>query len=56
VNAIPSDPCDFAPALGEKYPAITQRRRRNWERVVPFLAVPAAVRRIIYITNAIERQ
>ena len=39
---------------GEKYPAIGQSWRRNWEQVIPFFAFPAAVRRIIYTTNAIE--
>ncbi len=39
---------------GQKYPAIAQSRRRNWERVIPFFAFPEAVRRIIYTTNAIE--
>jgi putative transposase len=27
---------------------------RNWERVVPFFAFPAEIRRIIYTTNAVE--
>ena len=31
-----------------------QSWRRNWEQVIPFFAFPAAVRRIIYTTNAIE--
>ena len=39
---------------GQKYPAIAQSWRRNWEQVIPFFAFPAAVRRIIYTTNAIE--
>lgn len=39
---------------GQKYPAITQSWRRNWEHVVPFFAFPESVRRIIYTTNAIE--
>jgi len=39
---------------GEKYPAIAQSWRRNWEHVIPFFAFPEAVRRIIYTTNAIE--
>jgi putative transposase len=39
---------------GQKYPAIAQSWRRNWERVIPFFAFPEAVRRIIYTTNAIE--
>ena len=43
-----------AGAWGQKYPAIAQSWRRNWEHVVPFFAFPEAVRRIIYTTNAIE--
>jgi putative transposase len=43
-----------AGAWGQKYPAIAQSWRRNWEQVIPFFAFPAAVRRIIYTTNAIE--
>ena len=39
---------------GQRYPAITQSWRRNWQHVVPFFAYPESVRRIIYTTNAIE--
>ncbi|MBN9135932.1 MAG: IS256 family transposase [Phyllobacterium sp.] len=39
---------------GQKYPAIAQAWRRNWDRVIPFFAFPEAVRKIIYTTNAIE--
>jgi putative transposase len=39
---------------GQKYPAIAQSWRRNWEHIVPFFAYPESVRRIIYTTNAIE--
>ena len=39
---------------GEKYPAIAQSWRRNWDHVIPFLAFPEAVRRMIYTTNVIE--
>jgi putative transposase len=39
---------------GQKYPAVAQSWRRNWDKVIPFLAFPEAVRRIIYTTNAIE--
>jgi putative transposase len=39
---------------GQRYPAITQSWRRNWQPVVPFFAFPESVRRIIYTTNAIE--
>jgi putative transposase len=43
-----------ASVWGQKYPAIAQAWRRNWEAVVPFFAFPAEVRKIIYTTNAIE--
>jgi len=39
---------------GQKYPAIAQSWRRNWEAVIPFFAFPLEVRKIIYTTNAIE--
>jgi putative transposase len=39
---------------GQRYPAITQSWRRNWQHVVPFFAFPESVRRIVYTTNAIE--
>jgi len=46
---------DFAVGpFGQRYPAIAQSWRRNWEHVVPFFAFPEAVRRIVYTTNAIE--
>ena len=39
---------------GRKYPAITASWRRHRAHVIPFLAFPHDVRRIIYTTNAIE--
>ena len=39
---------------GQKYPAIGQSWRRNWEAVIPFFVFPGEVRKIIYTTNAIE--
>ena len=39
---------------GQRYPAIAQSWRRNWQHVVPFFAFPESVRRMIYTTNAIE--
>ncbi len=39
---------------GQKYPAIAQAWRRNWDRVIPFFVFPEAVRKIIYTTNSIE--
>ena len=43
-----------AGAWGRKYPAIAPAWERHWEQVIPFLAYPQEVRRIIYTTNAIE--
>lgn len=39
---------------GQRYPAMTQSWRRNWQHVVPFFAYPESVRRIIYTTDDIE--
>ena len=39
---------------GQKYPAIAQSWRRNWEAVIPFFVFSEEVRKIIYTTNAIE--
>jgi putative transposase len=39
---------------GQKYPAIAQSWRRNWEQVIPFFAFAPELRKIIYTTNAIE--
>ncbi|HST21060.1 MAG TPA: IS256 family transposase [Blastocatellia bacterium] len=36
------------------YPTISASWRRNWERVVVFLAYPQEIRKVIYTTNAIE--
>jgi putative transposase len=36
------------------YPAIAHSCRRAWSEAVPFYALPADVRRILYTTNAIE--
>jgi transposase-like protein len=39
---------------GDKHPTIPAAWRRNWERVIPFFAFPAEIRRVIYTTNVIE--
>ena len=39
---------------GKKYPATVRVWRDAWERFIPFLEFPPAVRKIIYTTNAIE--
>jgi putative transposase len=36
------------------HPTISQVWRRNWERIIPFFAFPAEIRKVIYTTNAVE--
>jgi putative transposase len=40
--------------VGRRFPVITQAWLDAWEHVIPFLAFPPEVRRVIYTTNAIE--
>ena len=35
-------------------PMVSQTWRRHWERITPFFAYPAEIRKVIYTTNAIE--
>lgn len=44
----------FAETWGEKYPSIAPAWRRAWAEVTPFYAFSAAIRKIIYTTNAVE--
>jgi len=44
----------FDEKWGQRFPVITQAWLNAWEYVIPFLAFPAEVRRVIYTTNAIE--
>ncbi len=44
----------FAETWDERYPMISASWIEHWERIVPFLAFPADVRRVIYTTNTIE--
>lgn len=39
---------------GKKFPTIAPAWRRAWDKVIPFLAFPPEVRRVLYTTNAIE--
>jgi len=39
---------------GKRFPTVVATWRRAWDRVIPFFAFSAAVRRVIYTTNAIE--
>jgi putative transposase len=44
----------FDEKWGQRFPVITQGWLNAWEHVIPFLAFPDEVRRVIYTTNAIE--
>jgi putative transposase len=44
----------FDEQWGARYPMIAQAWRRDWEHIVPFLALPEALRRVVYTTNTIE--
>jgi putative transposase len=54
VDAAQERLADFEDKWGGKYPTIGQSWRRNWEKIIPFLAYPPEVRQLIYTTNAIE--
>ena len=41
-------------ALGKKYPATAATWTNAWERFIPFLEFPPALRKVIYTTNSIE--
>jgi len=45
---------EFEAKWDSKYPTIGQSWRRNWEQIIPFLAYPQEIRKVIYTTNAIE--
>ena len=44
----------FEKTWGQKYPTIAPMWRNNWEHIIPFLAYPPALRKVIYTTNTIE--
>jgi putative transposase len=44
----------FDEKWGEKYPMIAESWRTRWEHIVPFLSLPADLRRAVYTTNSIE--
>lgn len=45
---------EFAAKWDATYPTISQAWRRNWDRLIPFFAYPAEIRKVIYTTNAVE--
>ena len=44
----------FAAQWDHKYPTIAKLWRQHWERVIPFFAFSAEIRKVIYTTNAVE--
>jgi putative transposase len=44
----------FQQAWHTQYPTIAPMWERHWEHIVPFLAYPPDIRRVIYTTNMIE--
>lgn len=40
--------------LGRRHPAVVDVWRRAWQEFIPFLDLPAEIRRVVYTTNAIE--
>ena len=44
----------FEREWGKKFPSIPKLWRARWTEVVPFLAYPPEVRRMLYTTNVIE--
>ncbi len=45
---------EFAARWDQKYPTIAALWQRHWQRVIPFFAFPAEIRKVIYTTNAVE--
>lgn len=45
---------DFAEVWDKQYPTISKSWMSHWNRVIPFFAFPADIRKAIYTTNAIE--
>ena len=44
----------FDEQWGAKYPMITASWRERWEHIIPFLSLPADLRKAVYTTNSIE--
>jgi putative transposase len=44
----------FDAEWGERYPMIAHIWRRDWEHIIPFLSLPAPLRKAVYTTNSIE--
>jgi putative transposase len=44
----------FDEIWGDKYPMIAASWRDRWQHIIPFLSLPADLRRAVYTTNSIE--
>lgn len=44
----------FDERWGAQYPMIAEAWRADWEHIIPFLSLPAELRRTVYTTNTIE--
>lgn len=45
---------DFELTWGDKYTAIVNSWRNNWDKIIPFLDFPDEIRKVIYTTNIVE--
>ena len=45
---------EFAEKWDSQFPTISKSWHANWERITPFFAYPADIRRVIYTANTIE--
>jgi len=45
---------EFAERWDKQYPTISKSWLNHWQRIIPFFAFPADIRKAIYTTNAIE--
>lgn len=45
---------EFATKWEQKYPLVVESWRRNWLRLTRFFDYPAAIRKVVYTTNAVE--
>jgi transposase-like protein len=45
---------DFSERWDKQYPTISKSWFSHWQRIIPFFAFPADIRKAIYTTNAIE--
>lgn len=44
----------FSEKWDKSYPTISRSWRRNWDQIIPFLAYPPDIKKVIYTTNTIE--